>query len=848
MHLKTVAIGVVGALASSSLAQNVSTYYNPIITGFHPDPTCTFVPELDNTFFCTFSSFLTFPGLPIYASRDLINWKLVSNALSRLDQLPALAFLVRGSTSGIYAPTLRYRDGKLIILTSLASQAYYPTNYTKWDNFIQTSNDPYNSSAWSDPVHFDFPGIDPSPFWDDDGKVYLTGSFDGKSILQAEIDLDTGEVFGPLVPIWNGTGLPSPEAPHMYKRDGWYYLLTAEGGTRERHRSNFARSRNIYGPYVGDPANPVLSGYLSQSYFQAVGHSDIFQDALGQYWAIALAVRAGYSYNFDPYNSIFPMGREAQLTPVKWPTDEWPTYQNVSGIMTGDFVLPQNPDPSTVPEQGEGGLSQADDVVNFEPGSSLPAHVFHWRLPVAKNYAVSPQGHDNTLMLRSSVFNLTSFDADSTRGLGQTFVARRQSHTRFRFSVDVQWHGLLTREQNEVGVTALQDQAQHFDISVAMLKTNGTGAVAPHIRFRGISTITYRLPERFKYVDEAVPLPAHLYGQQVRLQVEAVNTTHYAFSAGRGGCDEETEMTVYGYTRGNYLIPYYSGVVVGVYATSNATSSFLHRSNLRPMKSKAAREKRQAWLSRREMDAASDGGSAPITTGAERAGALTQVMTETTGISPITTCNDAKPELIASTARNLVLRIKPDMASQQIDKRGNDLKAAASPKKSIDTASISLSEPQSRPPGISRNVTTPMENAIAKTEHSGAAPTPHGTIGNGCQSLENKRPESEARELSAGEKVFGIVELGEAILYKVSMRRLFLLRRVSKSFQNLIDNFTTLKASMFLVCLATRSDGSKDNPLAFSWSQRLPLFDPFEITRSGTWQKGIEEAALLCGG
>ncbi|KAK6432944.1 hypothetical protein LTR95_010882 [Oleoguttula sp. CCFEE 5521] len=569
MHLKTVAIGILGALASSSLAQNVSTYYNPIITGFHPDPTCTFVPELDHTFFCTFSSFLTFPGLPIYASRDLINWKLVSNALSRLDQLPALAFLVRGSTSGIYAPTLRYRDGKLIILTTLAHQALYPTNYTKWDNFIQTSDDPYNSSAWSDPVHFDFPGIDPSPFWDDDGKVYLTGSFDGKSILQAEIDLDTGEVFGPLVPIWNGTGLPSPEAPHIYKRDGWYYLLTAEGGTRERHRSNFARSRNIYGPYVGDPANPVLSGYLSQSYFQAVGHSDIFQDAMGQYWAIALAVRAGYSYNFDPYNSIFPMGREAQLTPVKWPTGEWPTYQNVSGIMTGDFVLPQNPDPSTVPERGEGGLSQANDVVNFEPGSKLPAHVFHWRLPVAKNYAISPKGHDNTLMLRSSVFNLTSFDADSTRGLGQTFVARRQSHTRFRFSVDVQWHGLLTREQNEVGVTALQDQAQHFDISVAMLKTNGTGAVAPHIRFRGISTTTYRLPERFKYVDEAFPLPAHLRGQQVRLQVEAVNTTHYAFSAGRGGCDEETDMNVYGYTRGNYLIPYYSGVVVGVYATSN---------------------------------------------------------------------------------------------------------------------------------------------------------------------------------------------------------------------------------------------------------------------------------------
>jgi beta-xylosidase len=570
MLQRTIAAVAAALFATHSTAQNVSTYHNPIISGFHPDPTCTFVPELNNTFFCTFSSFLTFPGLPIYASHDLINWKLISNALSRPEQFPSLPFLARGATSGIYAPTLRYRDGKFYIFTTIANQALYNNNYTRFDNFILTSDDPYKSSSWSDPVHFDFPGIDPSPFWEDDNKTYITGSVDGKAIWQAPLDFSTGEVLGPLIDIWNGTGLPSPEAPHLYKKDGWYYLLTAEGGTRERHRSNFARSRSLYGPYEGDPNNPVLSGYLSDSYFQAVGHSDVFTDQLGQYWAIALAVRAGYGYNFDPYNSIFPMGREAVLTPVKWEEDEWPTYQNVSGIMTGNFVLPVNPSPSTVPEQGEGPLSGSNEVIDFEPGSEIPANLFHWRLPVQKNYAISPEGnHTNSLKLTSSVLNLTAWDADSTRGLGQTFLARKQEHTRFRFSVDVEWDGLLTREQNEVGVTALQDQAQHFDISVAMLKANGSGDVTPHIRFRGISTTTYRLPERFKYVDEAFPMPSALMGEKVRLQVEAVNTTHYAFSAGLGGCEEETEMTVYGYTRGNYLIPYYSGVVVGPYATSN---------------------------------------------------------------------------------------------------------------------------------------------------------------------------------------------------------------------------------------------------------------------------------------
>lgn len=569
MKVQTLFTVLAAVFPLSSFGQNISTFHNPILTGFHPDPTCVFVSELDNTFFCTFSSFLTFPSLPVYASRDLINWKLISNALSRPDQVPALAFLPRGATSGIYAPTLRFRDGKFYIFTTLANQALYNDNYTRWDNFIMTTDDPYQSSEWSDPVHFDFPGIDPSPFWDDDGQTYITGSIDGKAILQAPLDFETGEVLGPLIDIWNGTGLPSPEAPHMYKKDGWYYLLTAEGGTRERHRSIFARSRDLYGPYEGDPNNPVLSSYLSDSYFQAVGHSDIFQDQHGKYWAIALSVRAGYSYNFDPYNSIFPMGREAVLTPVQWPEESWPTFQNVSGLMTGAFALPLPPSPSTVPSEGSGPLNGANDTINFEPGSQLPAHLFHWRLPKQSSYAISPAGHENSLRLTSSILNLTSFDGDSTRGQPQTFLARRQEHSRFRFSVDVEWAGHLTREGNEVGVTALQGQAQHFDLSVAMLKANGSDELAPHIRFRGISTTTYRLPERFKYVDEAWALPEALQGEKVRLMVEAVNTTHYAFSAGLGGCEEESEMEVYGYARGNYLVPYYSGVVVGAYATSN---------------------------------------------------------------------------------------------------------------------------------------------------------------------------------------------------------------------------------------------------------------------------------------
>lgn len=148
--------------------------------------------------------------------------------------------------------------------------------------------------------------------------------------------------------------------------------------------------------------------------------------------------------------------------------------------MTGEFVLPINPSPDAVPEQGEGVLSGSNDAIDFEPGTQLPAHLFHWRLPIRRNYAISPVGHANSLMMRSSRYNLTSFDADSTRGLGQTFVGRRQAYSRFRFSIDVEWDGLLTREENEVGVTAMQGQAQHFDLGVVMLKSNDiAGTVEP---------------------------------------------------------------------------------------------------------------------------------------------------------------------------------------------------------------------------------------------------------------------------------------------------------------------------------------------------------------------------------
>ncbi|KAI1102359.1 beta-xylosidase [Jackrogersella minutella] len=439
----------------------------------HLDLSCIFVSEFDETWFCASSSFLAFPGLP----------------------LPGMAFLPK-ATSDIYAPTLRFHEGTFYLLTTL---------------------DPYNSDAWSDPVYFSFPEFDPSPFWDDDGAMYVTGAHTAAyypGIMHAPLNFETGEI-GEITMSWNGTGRASPEGPCIFKRDGWYYLLLAEGD------------------------NPLLTtANNTVSYFQAVGHSDLFQDANGRWWGVALAVRVGSTYGEAPYFANFPVGRQI------------PVYTPVSGEMSG-WPLPAE----AVADKGEGQLSDADDNVTFPPESRLPIHFVHWRLPKARNYAISPPGHWNTLALTSSVLNLTGFDGDYALGRGQMFVGRRMAHSLFRFRVDV-------------GVSAIQDQAQPFDLGIVTLKpsssshgngnSTGTAGLQPYLRFRGHSEAPYRGVTSVP--SETYPLPEVWAGHKITLQIEVVNGTHFAFSVAPAGRDNE--LRIFGCCRGDELVPYYSGTLI----------------------------------------------------------------------------------------------------------------------------------------------------------------------------------------------------------------------------------------------------------------------------------------------
>ncbi|KAF9875965.1 hypothetical protein CkaCkLH20_06411 [Colletotrichum karsti] len=475
------------------------------------------------------------------------------------------------SRSGIWAPTLRYHDKTFWLVTTLVDDEKEADDATRWDNIIFKSSNPYEDSSWSNAVHFEFEGYDTEPFWDDDGKAYINGGHAwkiGPWLQQAEANLETGEV-GEWRTIWNGTGGMAPEGPHLYRKDGYYYLLAAEGGTGLGHMVTIARSKNIDGPYDSNPANPILTNANTTNYFQTVGHADLFQDGSGNWWSVALSTRSGPEWVY------FPMVRETVLTAVTWEEGEWPYMTPIQGKMSG-WEMPK----TNLDIEGPGpwtslGEVEADNI-NFEPNSSLPAHFTHWRFPIEGSYTISPSERPNSLRLTPSKLNLTALNGNYAGPSGQTFVGRRQQDTLFTYSVTVDFSP--TAEEEEAGVSVFLTQNHHFDLGVVLLPANSSTQAFPgqnltevgdpdkptlHFRFRGASYIP--VP-----ADIVAPVPEEWVGEPLSLEVKAVNMTHYSFSAGPAGA--ASKMRTLLYASNDALSWGFTGVFLGVYCTSNGGS------------------------------------------------------------------------------------------------------------------------------------------------------------------------------------------------------------------------------------------------------------------------------------
>ncbi|KAJ5775010.1 Concanavalin A-like lectin/glucanase subgroup [Penicillium nucicola] len=307
-----------------------SIVHNPIIPGFAPDPSICLI---DGTYFLVNSSFHLYPGLPIYSSDDLISWTHTGNAINRPSQLclaRATTFLspwddgtTMVATGGLYAPTIRHSHGTTYIICT--NVIHGPSNVSgdeRSEQFIIHTTD-IRSGNWSDPILFPFPGIDPSLLFDDDGRVYVQICKTGPQfqIYNFEINITTGEMISEPTLIWEGWKKGYTEGPHIYKKDGWYYLLCAEGGTFSFHMLSIARSRNVWGPYTSYENNPLYTAHNTTNYVQNTGHGDIFQDKRGQWWAVLLGVRKKQGRSI--------MGRESFLTAVTWPDNSWPTIDPV---------------------------------------------------------------------------------------------------------------------------------------------------------------------------------------------------------------------------------------------------------------------------------------------------------------------------------------------------------------------------------------------------------------------------------------------------------------------------------------------------------------------------------------
>jgi xylan 1,4-beta-xylosidase len=294
-------------------------FSNPVISGFHPDPSVCRVGE---DYYLVVSSFAFLPGIPVFHSTNLTDWAPIGHVFDRPGVLDLSGLAV---SDGLWAPTIRHHAGIFYVITTITRGRRGATT------ILATAANP--AGPWSDPVVLDAEGIDPSLFFDDDGRCWFTGCRDAAEprvtgpgeLWMRELNLETLALVGPTHILWHGaTSGAWVEAPHVYRRDNAYWLLAAEGGTEGNHAVTVATSDTVTGPYRSDPRNPVLTHrhLAPDTAIQNVGHADLVDTPAGETWAVLLGTR--------PVDGFHLLGREVFLTRVEW-TPRGPVFAPGAG-------------------------------------------------------------------------------------------------------------------------------------------------------------------------------------------------------------------------------------------------------------------------------------------------------------------------------------------------------------------------------------------------------------------------------------------------------------------------------------------------------------------------------------
>jgi beta-xylosidase len=496
----------------TSSKSEASFYDNPVIPGFHPDPS---VCRVGDDYYLVCSSFEYFPGVPIFHSRDLVNWRQIDNVLDRPSQLPLPADAM--ASDGIYAPTIRHHDGRFWMIT---------TNVSHGGNFVVTAERP--EGPWSEPVWIDLPGIDPDLVWDDDGNCWSAfagahgPAFNGVQI--ARVDPEAGKVLEGPFPAWAGTGLQWPEAPHLYRIGEWWYLMIAEGGTERGHAVTMARAPSPRGPWESAPGNPILSHRSTSHPIQSTGHADLVTTPDGEWWMVLLATRpVGYSPKFHV------LGRETFLTPVRW-EDGWPRVG-----------------PVRLREQAPGGartLEAASQRDDFDSAGLAP----WWISPRSR-----PDG-SWSLVERPGwlALHATGSTLDEP---GCTFLGRRQQHPESRTAV------LLDHVAGRAGLTVRLDEGHHYDLEVADGQATVIARIGP-LRMSVATRAVVPGPVTLSITTRSARMWSE--GEERRAGLHVAAPDYIAFNIGE---DPEPLAELDGRYLSTEVATGFTGRVIGMYAT-----------------------------------------------------------------------------------------------------------------------------------------------------------------------------------------------------------------------------------------------------------------------------------------
>ena len=479
------------------------TFHNPVIPGFFSDPS---VCRVGDDYYLVNSTFEYFPAVPVFHSKDLVNWKMIGYCIDRPTQLPA--------GLNIFATTIRYNEGLFYMIT---------TNMAGFRNFYVTATNP--EGPWSDPIFTEAQGIDPDIYFDGDGKNYVISS----TFVLHQIDLKTGKFLSEGKKIWNGNGGRYAEGPHIYKKDGFYYLMDAEGGTEEAHSEVIARSKDIWGPYNTNPANPILAHANAAGQgnpIQGVGHADIINAADGSFWIVF----HGYRSTGDGTHHI--LGRETCLAPVTWPKNGWPVV-NGNGTATVNMTCPTLPLKPFSPEAAR---------VDFD-GDKLPLEFNYIRYPLMNNYSLSA---------RKGYLRLTGSEQTIEDQKSPTFVGRRITDMYFTASTEVDFNPAGNKE--EAGMTLLNN-GSHFDLLIK--KSGGKRVLVSRLRFGSVV-----------HESEGIPLKPGAIKLAIRCE-----RTSFIFSYSQGEEAFRDIEKVDSKFLSSETVGGFTGVYAGLYATGNGKPS-----------------------------------------------------------------------------------------------------------------------------------------------------------------------------------------------------------------------------------------------------------------------------------